>query len=78
MIYESYDTYVDAKLMDYEANVRDDDIMWTESQDFGEGFKTVRCASNTLLNLTVSRGGKTLELDTWHKTANQLWKIFPL
>ena len=62
--------------MDYEANIRDDDIMWTESQDFGEGFKTVRCASNTLL--TVSGGGKTLELDTWHKTANQLWKIFPL
>ncbi|KAH7302527.1 hypothetical protein KP509_23G076400 [Ceratopteris richardii] len=65
-------------LMDYEANVRDDDIMWTESQDFGEGFKTLRCASNTLLNLTVSGQGKSLELDTWHKTDHQLWKVFPL
>ncbi|MCO5605900.1 hypothetical protein L7F22_060086 [Adiantum nelumboides] len=34
-------------LMDYRPDIRDDDILWSESQDFGEGFKTVRCASNT-------------------------------
>ncbi|KAI5057698.1 hypothetical protein GOP47_0027713 [Adiantum capillus-veneris] len=69
---------VQVHLMDYNANVRDDDVMWTESQDFGEGFKTLRCASNTLLNLTASGQGKTLELDTWHKADHQLWKVFPL
>lgn len=71
-------------LMDYRPGIRDDDILWTESQDFGEGFKTVRSASDTLLNMTVFEGnkkirnGSALVLDTWHTADHQLWKVFPL
>ncbi|KAI5057655.1 hypothetical protein GOP47_0027670 [Adiantum capillus-veneris] len=32
-------------LVDYQAGMKDDDVLWTESQDFGEGFKTVRRSS---------------------------------
>lgn len=71
-------------VVDYQADMKDDAILWTESQDFGEGFKTVRSASDTLLNLTVFEGnkrirnGSALVLDTWHKGDHQLWKLFPL
>jgi hypothetical protein len=62
----------------------EDELFWTESQDFGEGFRTIRMVSNTRLNLSVLRAGNTSEnrfslvLDTWHKKDNQLWKLFPL
>eukprot|EP00250_Pteridium_aquilinum_P018896 c24230_g1_i2 orf=466-1494(-) len=71
-------------LVDYQADMKDDYILWTESQDFGEGFKTVRSASDTLLNLTVFEGnkrirnGSALVLDTWHKGDHQQWKLLPL
>ncbi|KAH6557477.1 hypothetical protein KP509_1Z112300 [Ceratopteris richardii] len=72
-------------LIDYRRpEIKDDDILWSESQDFGEGFMTVRCASNTLLNLTVLEGAKSvrdgseLVLETWHKADHQLWKLSPL
>eukprot|EP00249_Psilotum_nudum_P036812 c879_g1_i1 orf=182-1015(+) len=73
-------------LIDYKPGILDDDILWTESQDFGEGYKTVRMASDTLLNMTVFHGdkksgglkdGSPVVLDTWHKQDYQLWKIFP-
>lgn len=75
-------------LVDYKPDLAmDDDILWTQSQEFEEGYKTVRMASNTLLNMTVfhsdkkSRGlknGSPIILDTWHKQDHQLWKILPL
>lgn len=71
-------------VVDYEEGLKDDSILWTESQEFEEGFKTVRAASDTLLNLTVFEGnkrirnGSALVLDTWHKGDHQLWKLFPL
>ena len=70
--------------MDYQPDIKDESILWSESQDFGDGFKTVRSASDTLLNLTVFEGhkkirnGSALVLDTWHKKDHQLWKLSPL
>ena len=70
--------------MDYQPDIKDEGILWSESQDFGDGFKTVRSASDTLLNLTVFEGhkkirnGSALVLDTWHKKDHQLWKLSPL
>ncbi|MCO5593161.1 hypothetical protein L7F22_047167 [Adiantum nelumboides] len=32
-------------LVDYQADLKNDNILWTESQDFGEGFKTIRRSS---------------------------------
>jgi hypothetical protein len=63
--------------------MEEDELFWTESQDFGEGFRTIRMVSNTRLNLSViraenSENGFSLVLDTWHKKDNQLWKLFPL
>lgn len=40
-------------LVDYRPGVLDEDLLWTESDDFGEGFRTVRMASDTLLNMTL-------------------------
>lgn len=73
----------EVQLTYYTPDIQDDDLFWTESQDFGEGFKTLRMASDTLLNLSVGHGssvedGSPVILDTWHKKDNQLWKIFPL
>ena len=39
--------------VDYFPGMVDEDILFTESQDFGEGFKTIRVASDTLLNMTI-------------------------
>lgn len=73
----------DVQLTNYTSEIQDDDLFWTESQDFGEGYKTVRKASDTLLNLSVACGnkienGSAIILDSWHKRDSQLWKIFPL
>eukprot|EP00250_Pteridium_aquilinum_P004161 c14392_g1_i1 orf=405-1460(-) len=73
----------EVQLIDYSPDIQDDDLFWTESQDFGEGFKTLRMASDTLFNLTAGHGnrvedGSSVILDTWHKKDNQLWKVFPL
>ncbi|KAI5073591.1 hypothetical protein GOP47_0011604 [Adiantum capillus-veneris] len=72
----------EVQLINYTPGLQDDDLFWTESQDFGEGFKTVRMANDTLQNLSVACGnnienGSTLILDTWHKKNTQVWKIFP-
>jgi len=72
---------------DYMPGMPDDSILWTQSQDFGDGFRTIRIASDTLINITVYHGdrrlhglknGSPLILDTWHKQDHQLWKILPL
>lgn len=40
-------------MVDYRPGFVDEDLLFSESQDFGEGFRTVRMASDTLLNMTV-------------------------
>eukprot|EP00250_Pteridium_aquilinum_P002315 c12513_g1_i1 orf=735-1307(-) len=40
-------------LAEYQPYMLDEDVLFSESQDFGEGFKTIRMASDTLLNMTL-------------------------
>ncbi|KAH7445672.1 hypothetical protein KP509_01G019700 [Ceratopteris richardii] len=40
-------------MVDFHRAHADEDLLFTESQDFGEGFCTLRMASDTLLNMTV-------------------------
>ncbi|MCO5613393.1 hypothetical protein L7F22_067669 [Adiantum nelumboides] len=40
-------------LVDYRPGMLDEDILFSESQDFGEGFRTVRMTSDALLNMTL-------------------------
>ncbi|MCO5561994.1 hypothetical protein L7F22_015620 [Adiantum nelumboides] len=40
-------------VVDFRPGHIDEDILFSESQDFGEGFRTIRMASDTLLNMTV-------------------------
>ncbi|KAI5058539.1 hypothetical protein GOP47_0026709 [Adiantum capillus-veneris] len=40
-------------LVEYRPGMLDEDILFSESQDFGEGFRAVRMASDTLLNMTL-------------------------
>lgn len=66
-------------LVDYVPNMLNEDFLWTESQDFGEGFKTVRMASDTTLNMTLFH--KEEKKSFFHhddKSANQIKEGTPL
>ena len=72
--------WVQVYLVDHRRGMVDEDLMFTESQDFGEGFRTVRLASDTLLNMTLmpeeekSSGG----LFHHHKAENQVKEGTPI
>ena len=64
----------------YEAGSFDEDVMWTESEDMGYGFRTIRMANNIGLNLDAFQGdrkhggireGTRAVLWTWNKQDNQ-------
>uniref|UniRef100_A0A0C9QRF8 TSA: Wollemia nobilis Ref_Wollemi_Transcript_12803_856 transcribed RNA sequence n=1 Tax=Wollemia nobilis TaxID=56998 RepID=A0A0C9QRF8_9CONI len=70
----------------YEAGSYDEDVMWSESEDMGCGYRTIRMANNIGLNLDAFQGdrrhggvmeGTTAVLWKWNKQENQLWKIAP-
>ncbi|ERN08381.1 hypothetical protein AMTRI_Chr07g74860 [Amborella trichopoda] len=73
-------------LTNYEPGSFEDAVMWTQSQDFGGGYKTIRMANNIHLNLDCFQGdlkhggikdGNQAVLWTWNGQDNQLWKINP-
>ncbi|XP_059460277.1 ricin B-like lectin EULS3 [Corylus avellana] len=71
------------------ADVLDESILWTEANDeLGEGFRAIRMAHNTGLNVDAFvgeeksgggsvRDGTTVGLWQWHGGDNQIWKIIP-
>uniref|UniRef100_A0A0C9S4Z6 TSA: Wollemia nobilis Ref_Wollemi_Transcript_22057_846 transcribed RNA sequence n=1 Tax=Wollemia nobilis TaxID=56998 RepID=A0A0C9S4Z6_9CONI len=73
-------------LSEYEAGSFDESVMWSESEDMGYGYRTVRMANNIGLNLDAFqadrkhggvREGTHAVLWKWNKQENQLWKLSP-
>lgn len=74
------------KLTPYKPNEFDESILWTESKDLGQGFRTIRMVNNVKLCMDAFHGdeghggvhdGTSVALyDCW-KGDNQQWKIVP-
>ncbi|EFH38564.1 predicted protein [Arabidopsis lyrata subsp. lyrata] len=70
----------------YDPDKLDESVLWTESKDLGDGYRTIRMINNTRLNVDAYHGdsksggvrdGTTIVLWDWNKGDNQRWKIFP-
>ena len=69
----------------YEAeDDADVSVLWTESQDVGDGFRCIRMVNNTRLNFDALNGdkyhggvrdGTEIVLWKWCEGDNQRWKI---
>uniref|UniRef100_A0A1J3F8C2 Ricin B-like lectin R40G3 n=1 Tax=Noccaea caerulescens TaxID=107243 RepID=A0A1J3F8C2_NOCCA len=73
-------------LVRYDPDRLDESVLWTQSKDVGEGYRTIRMVNNVRLNVDAYHGdkksggvrdGTTIVLWDWNKGDNQLWKIFP-
>ncbi|XP_075496511.1 ricin B-like lectin R40G3 [Primulina tabacum] len=74
------------QLIPYNPDVLDESILWTESKDLGDSYRTIRMVNNIRLNVDAFHGdknhggvhdGSTIVLWEWKKGDNQRWKIFP-
>eukprot|EP00252_Welwitschia_mirabilis_P002238 TRINITY_DN1213_c0_g1_i1.p1 TRINITY_DN1213_c0_g1~~TRINITY_DN1213_c0_g1_i1.p1 ORF type:complete len:243 (+),score=22.58 TRINITY_DN1213_c0_g1_i1:111-839(+) len=74
------------ELAEYQQNVRDESILWSMSEDMGEGYRTLRQVNDIRLNMDAYHGdkksggvkeGTAIVLWKWNKGENQLWKIVP-
>ncbi|GFY99878.1 hydroxyproline-rich glycoprotein family protein [Actinidia rufa] len=75
------------QLIPYNPDYLDESVLWTESKDLGDGYRTVRMVNNIRLNVDAFNGdknhggvydGTTIVLWEWKKGDNQRWKIVPL
>ncbi|CAL5438917.1 unnamed protein product [Camellia sinensis] len=73
-------------MIDYNPDVLDESVLWTESRDLGDGHRTIRMVNNIHLNVDAFNGdknhggvhdGTTIVLWEWKKGDNQRWKIVP-
>lgn len=74
------------QLIHYNPDVPDESVLWTESRDLGDTFRTIRMVTNIKLNLDAFNGdknhggvhdGTTTVVWEWKKGDNQRWKIAP-
>ncbi|CAA3013529.1 Hypothetical predicted protein [Olea europaea subsp. europaea] len=74
------------QLIPYNSDVLDESILWTESKDLGDGYRTIRMVNNIRLNVDAFNGDKNhggvhdgtiIVLWEWKKGENQRWKIVP-
>ncbi|KAH0972464.1 hypothetical protein GBA52_024620 [Prunus armeniaca] len=72
------------QLIPYNPDILDESILWTESADLGDGFRTFRMVNNIRLNLDAFHGdkksggvhdGTIIVLWNKNKGDNQRWKI---
>ncbi|CAN1233564.1 Ricin B-like lectin EULS3 [Linum perenne] len=72
------------QLIPYKPDMLDESVLWAQSKDMGEGFRTIRMVNNIRLNVDAFHGdkksggvrdGTTIVLWQWNKGDNQLWKI---
>ncbi|KAL7117238.1 hypothetical protein ACP275_03G060300 [Erythranthe tilingii] len=70
----------------YNPKTLDESILWTESKDLGDSYRTIRMVNNIKLNIDAFNGdknhggvhdGTTVVLWEWKKGDNQRWKIIP-
>ncbi|KAL6337105.1 hypothetical protein AAG906_036419 [Vitis piasezkii] len=74
------------QLIPYNSDVLDESVLWTESKDLGNNFRSIRMINNIHLNVDALHGDRshggvhdctTIVLNKWKKGDNQLWKISP-
>ncbi|KAM7500335.1 hypothetical protein LguiA_024749 [Lonicera macranthoides] len=74
------------QLTPYNTDILDESVLWTESKDLGDGYRTIRMVNNIKLNVDALNGdknhggvheGTTIVLWEWKKGENQRWKIVP-
>ncbi|XP_012846330.1 PREDICTED: formin-like protein 18 [Erythranthe guttata] len=74
------------QLTAYNPKTLDESILWTESKDLGDSYRTIRMVNNIKLNIDAFNGdknhggvhdGTTVVLWEWKKGDNQRWKIVP-
>ncbi|CAH9125077.1 unnamed protein product [Cuscuta epithymum] len=74
------------RLVPYNPDILDESIMWSESKNTGEDYKTIRMVNNIRLNMDAFHGdkqhggvrdGTPIVLWEWTKGDNQRWKILP-
>ncbi|XP_008441967.1 ricin B-like lectin R40G3 isoform X2 [Cucumis melo] len=74
------------QLTRYDPNVVDESVLWTQSKEFGEGYRAIRMVNNVHLNVDAFHGdkysggihdGTHIVLWKWKEGENQLWKIVP-
>lgn len=69
----------------YKANHLDESILWSESKDTGEGYRSIRMINNIKLNVDAFKDGNkhavhngtVVGLWEWKNGDNQRWKIVP-
>lgn len=74
------------QLKPYDSDHLDESILWTESKDLGDGYRTIRMVNNVHLNVDAFHGdrnsggvheGTIIVLWKWNKGDNQRWRIVP-
>ncbi|KAK1295527.1 hypothetical protein QJS10_CPA16g01339 [Acorus calamus] len=74
------------RLIPYNPEYMDESVLWSESRDLGDSYRTIRMVNNIRLNFDAFHGdknhggvhdGTTLVLWEWLKGENQRWKIAP-
>ncbi|XP_010528774.1 PREDICTED: uncharacterized protein LOC104805794 [Tarenaya hassleriana] len=74
------------QLILYDPDRLDESVLWTESKDLGDGYRTVRMVNDIRLNVDAYHGdqrsggvrdGTLIVLWSWNKGDNQSWKIVP-
>ena len=74
------------QLTEYNPDRLDESVLWTESKDLGDGYRTVRMVNNIKLNVDAWNGDKNhggvrdgtkIYLYEWKKDSNQRWTMVP-
>ncbi|PWA57125.1 hydroxyproline-rich glycoprotein family protein [Artemisia annua] len=74
------------QLTEYNPDRLDESVLWTESKDLGDGYRTVRMVNNIKLNVDAWNGDKNhggvrdgtkIYLYEWKKDSNQRWTMAP-
>ncbi|XP_074350417.1 ricin B-like lectin R40G2 isoform X2 [Apium graveolens] len=80
----SIEAHHPVQLVPYVPGTLDESVLWTLSEDLGDGYRAMRMASNTRLSVDAfknSKGrihdGTIIGLWEWKKGENQRWKIVP-
>jgi hypothetical protein len=73
-------------LADFQLGVQDESLLWSQSEDMGEGYHCIRMVNKITSNLDALQGdkksggvkdGTPVILFAWKKQENQVWKIIP-
>uniref|UniRef100_A0A0E0CZV7 Uncharacterized protein n=1 Tax=Oryza meridionalis TaxID=40149 RepID=A0A0E0CZV7_9ORYZ len=65
------------RLVKFEPGYLDESVLWTESEDTGDGFHRIHMINNADYIFDGARDGTRLILFRWNGGDNQLWRMAP-